>query len=143
MRKILIAAFLIAVLTSTQGFAAEVVVNNADDASKTVTIFNGPKLVNLLHPDLDPLTADMSMALVKMDPGQSIPDHKMENTTEYYYFISGSGKMTVNGREIAVSPGIAVSVPSGAVQSIVNTSSDELTYICVDNPAWSKKNERP
>jgi mannose-6-phosphate isomerase len=43
--------------------------------------------------------------------------------------VRGAGKVTVDGREIAVAPGIAVDIPSGAAHRIQSLGGEKLVFI--------------
>lgn len=48
---------------------------------------------------------------------------------EYYYIVSGSGRMTIDGRDVAVKPGDYVHTPLGVPHGIANTSSRETLRV--------------
>lgn len=69
-------------------------------------------------PDPQPLLDDESvkMVLVGLEPDQQIPPHPAPSAV--YYFIEGSGWMTVNGDRFEIGPGVIVRTPDGADRSI-------------------------
>ena len=60
--------------------------------------------------------------------GASIGYH-LQETDEVYYMLSGSGKMTINGKEFAVKSGDAVLTRSGSSHGLVQTGDGDLSII--------------
>jgi len=59
---------------------------------------------------------EYKVPLICMEPGQEIKPH--QGGTGVFYFISGKGIMTVEGREIEVVPGTMVFVEKGESRGI-------------------------
>jgi len=102
-------------------------------------------LCELVHPDKSEETAIRSLkcsivhAIVPQGD-QTLP-HRLKNTTEIYYILSGSGEMHIEGEKAAVGKGMAVVIPPGAVQYIINTGEERLEFIAVCDPAWKEEDE--
>ncbi len=62
--------------------------------------------------------------------GATIGYHKQE-VDEVYYFLSGTGKMTLDGKEVPVKPGDCVLTRTGSSHGTVNTGDGDLTIIVV------------
>jgi len=60
--------------------------------------------------------------------GASIGYH-LQETDEVYYMLSGSGKMTINGKEFAVKSGDAILTRSGNSHGLVQTGEGDLSII--------------
>ncbi len=60
--------------------------------------------------------------------GASIGYH-LQETDEVYYMLSGSGKMTINGKEFAVKSGDAILTRSGSSHGLVQTGAGDLSII--------------
>jgi len=60
--------------------------------------------------------------------GASIGYH-LQETDEVYYMLSGSGKMTINGKEFAVKSGDAILTRSGSSHGLVQTGEGDLSII--------------
>ncbi len=97
-------------------------------------------LRELLHPARDAAAIGYSLAHAKLEQGASSLPHRL-TTSEVYYFISGKGRMHVDGEAAAVSPGQALYVPPGAVQHLDNTGPDDLVFLCIVDPAWRIEDE--
>lgn len=105
-------------------------------------ILAGDKTIlrELLHPSRDAAAIGYSLAHAKLARGTASLPHRMK-TSEVYYFISGEGRMHVDGESAAVAPGQALYVPPGAMQHLENTGSDELVFLCIVDPAWKAEDE--
>ncbi len=63
---------------------------------------------------------DLKMVLVGLEPNQRIPPHRVPAAV--YYFIEGSGWITVNGDRFEVEAGLIVRTPEGAQRSLEATT---------------------
>jgi len=105
-------------------------------------ILAGDKTIlrELLHPSRDPATIRYSLAHAKLLPRTASLPHHLK-TSEVYYFISGRGRMHVNGDTTEVGPDQAVYVPPGAEQNVENSGTDDLVFLCIVDPAWKAEDE--
>ena len=105
-------------------------------------ILAGDKTIlrELLHPSRDPATIRYSLAHAKLPPRTASLPHRLK-TSEVYYFISGRGRMHVNGDTTAVGPDQAVYVPPGAEQHVESIGPDDLVFLCLVYPAWRAEDE--
>ncbi len=105
-------------------------------------ILAGDKTVlrELLHPSRDPAAIRYSLAHAKLASGTASRPHRLK-TSEVYYFISGQGRMHVDGETTGVALGQALYVPPRAVQHLENTGPDELVFLCIVDPAWRAEDE--
>lgn len=101
---------------------------------------DGSLLRELLHPGKADIEIRYSLAHAKVTPGAATKPHRLA-TTEVYYIIEGSGRMTIDDDSQPVGPGAAVYIPPGAVQSIENTAGDDLVFLCIVDPAWQPQDE--
>ena len=70
----------------------------------------GPQPQPLLDND------EVKMVLVGLEPKQRIPAHPVPSAV--YYFIEGSGWMTINNDRFEVGPGVIVRTPDGANRGV-------------------------
>lgn len=91
------------------------------------------------EPDIMSLNCSLVHAIVK--PGDRTLPHRLIGTSEIYYIISGKGMMYIEGESSPVSGGMAVVIPPGAIQNIVNTGNGNLEFIAVCDPAWRQEDE--
>jgi len=66
---------------------------------------------------------------VEVSPGQRLSLQKHQKRSEKWIIVSGAGIALVNQEEYALSPGIIVDVPLGAVHRIGNTGEKKLIFI--------------
>lgn len=66
-----------------------------------------------------------------IDPGASIGIHAHTNDEEYYYVLSGTGLMTLNGEEFSVSSGDMVAVYPGGSHGIQNTATEPMRLLVI------------
>ena len=105
-------------------------------------ILAGDKTIlrEMLHPARHGVTIGYSLAHAKLPKGAASLPHRLK-TSEVYYFISGRGRMHVDGDIATVGPEQALYVPPGAVQHLENTGTDELVFLCIVDPAWRAEDE--
>jgi mannose-6-phosphate isomerase-like protein (cupin superfamily) len=72
---------------------------------------------------------------VKIDPGFQIAPHIHENSTEFYYVVSGSGQFLNNGEWLPINKGDALKAPMGMAHGIKNTSQEVLKLFSTFSPA--------
>ena len=97
-------------------------------------------LRELLHPVRNGAAIRYSLAHAKLARGTASLPHRLK-TSEVYYFISGQGRMHVDGEVTPVGPEQVLYVPPGAVQHVENTGTDELVFLCIVDPAWRAEDE--
>lgn len=105
-----------------------------------ITAGDGTTLRELLHPDRQDVPIRYSIAHARLAPGGASKPHRMR-TSEVYVILSGSGAMHVDEETSAVQVGDAIAIPSNSQQWIRNTGMDDLTFLCIVDPAWRKENE--
>ena len=72
--------------------------------------------LNFLHDDI-------------LGPGVTIGVHTHECDEEYYYILSGSGVMTLDGKNYHVGPGDIAAVFPGGSHALVNNSENDMRII--------------
>lgn len=99
------------------------------------------RLRELLHPKRNyPFSGRYSLAHAIVDVGQASARHRLK-TDEVYYILAGKGIMHVDGDSAPVGLGDVVEIPPGSVQWIENTSSYDLAFLCIVDPAWCAEDE--
>lgn len=61
---------------------------------------------------------------------------------ETYYFLSGSGNLTIEEEDFKVCPGAVVAIPCGIVHSLTSDSDEALKFIIFGTPPMSIEDER-
>ena len=105
-------------------------------------ILAGDKTIlrELLHPSRDPAAIGYSLAHAKLAQGTASLPHRLK-TSEVYYFVSGRGRMHVDGETTPVAGEQALYVPPGATQHLENTGETDLVFLCIVDPAWRMEDE--
>jgi len=104
------------------------------------TADDGCRLREILHPDKADLALRYSLAHATVAPGQTSALHRL-TTSEVYYILEGQGRMSIDGVRSDVGRGDTVYIPPNAKQSISNTGTDALIFICIVDPAWRVEDE--
>ena len=78
---------------------------------------------------------------VALAPGDRVGKHTHTHTEGIFYFLSGTGLVTMDGDERRVGPGDLVVTPLNSWQSVINDGSEQLEYIVIEvfPPAISGK----
>ncbi len=66
---------------------------------------------------------------VEVQPKARPSLQKHQHRSEKWIVVAGAGVATVDGKDIAVSFGVVVDVPLGAVHRIANTGKEKLVFI--------------
>jgi mannose-6-phosphate isomerase-like protein (cupin superfamily) len=98
------------------------------------------RLRELLHPNKSEAKVGYSLAHGSLDPGHRSSRHRLISS-EVYYFIAGEGRFTVEDRSVEVSRGDVIYVPPGADQSLLNTGTGAIEFLCLVEPAWKIEGE--
>ncbi|MFZ4779222.1 MAG: cupin domain-containing protein [Terrimicrobiaceae bacterium] len=72
--------------------------------------------------------------LVLLNPGQSPPLHKHDDTEQVFYILEGAGTLTIGDahEEYAVAPGDVVRIPPSTLHAIKATGGELLRYVAID-----------
>ena len=101
---------------------------------------DGARLRELLHHDKAPLELRYSLAHAIVEPGSSTAPHRLR-TSEVYYLLSGTGRMSIDDEMKDVGTQETVYIPPGATQYISNTVVEDLVFLCIVDPAWRADDE--
>ena len=108
---------------------------------REITAGDGTRLRELFHPNREyAFSGRYSLAHAVVPPGQSSVKHRLI-TDEVYYILSGEGKMHVNEEIAEVEGRTAIEIPPGSIQWIENTGSEDLSFLCIVDPAWRTEDE--
>jgi len=79
--------------------------------------------------------ANQSLAEATLPTGVATQRHYHKASEEFYYILTGSGQMEIDGIEKPVEPGDAILIPAGAWHQI--TASEEMKFLCCCAPPYS------
>ena len=84
---------------------------------------------------------DLSISRARVEPGVATAWHRLNDTTERYVILEGTGRMEVgrNGPQ-EVQAGDVVLIPQDIDQRITNTGEQDLVFLCVCTPRFSETN---
>jgi mannose-6-phosphate isomerase-like protein (cupin superfamily) len=81
-----------------------------------------------------------SVARARLEPGVTTALHSL-NGLEFYYILSGEGRMEIDGNEIGkVQEGDTVVIPENAPQRITNIGKSDLIFLCFCAPRFIPEN---
>lgn len=98
-------------------------------------------LRELLHPAKQSLKLGYSLAHGRLAPGRRSKRHRLASS-EVYYFIAGQGRFTIDHEVCPVEGGAVVYVPPGGDQSLENTGTCDIEFLCLVDPAWRVEDEQ-
>lgn len=79
-----------------------------------------------------------SLAHVDVPPGKLSPKHYHKIFEESYYILKGKARVTIDDREVFLSPGQTLLIMPGEVHQLFNDGPDTLELLVVCAPAWSE-----
>ncbi len=101
---------------------------------------DGSILRETLHPDKQDLALRYSLAHAIVPPGKTTLAHRLR-TSEVYFIIQGKGRMHIDDETSEVGPNDTIYIPPHSTQCISNTGQENLTFICIVDPAWRREDE--
>jgi mannose-6-phosphate isomerase-like protein (cupin superfamily) len=78
-----------------------------------------------------------SLAEATVPSGTSTDEHYHVVSEEIYFFVSGTGRIRVDGEERDVAAGDCVVLPPGARHKLFNAAAEPLVLLCCCAPAYS------
>ncbi|MHA7650355.1 cupin domain-containing protein [Mycobacterium sp. ML4] len=99
--------------------------------------------IHLLVDRVNTGISSVSLAHATVAPGAETVWHRLQDTDEIYFVLSGCGLMSVGDECREVGSGDAVWVPAGVRQRIANTGSGPLVFLCVCGPAYVRECDLP
>ena len=71
------------------------------------------------------------MAVLELEPGASVGNHRHEDEEEFVYILSGKAVYYDNGRREELFPGDAALTVSGESHEIINEGPEKLQYLAM------------
>ena len=100
----------------------------------------GTKIKQYFHPHNTLNGINYSLAQFTLESGKKSKLHKMKSS-EIYYILEGSGKLTINGESYLLQKDDSAYVPRNAEQFIENSGNKILKFLCIVEPAWKSDDE--
>lgn len=105
--------------------------------SKEYFFREGCFILELSNTDDDP---QLSITRARVEPGCRTRLHKLEDTTERYLILAGTGRVEVgDAPPQAVAKGDVVRIPPGLPQRIENTGRQDLVFLALCTPRFTEK----
>ncbi|MDH7460664.1 cupin domain-containing protein [Chitinophagaceae bacterium 26-R-25] len=83
----------------------------------------------------------LSIAKARVKAGVTTMLHKLNETDEIYYILSGRGEMEVAGENVGiVVANDVVFIPRNSPQRIKNVSDEDLIFLCICAPRFEVEN---
>lgn len=98
-------------------------------------------LCELLHPGRERVALPYSIAHAVLKPGRTSLPHRLNESSEVYYILEGTGVMNIDGEEAEVRKSQAIYIPPGSWQHIQNSGSTDLEFLAIVYPFWRKDDE--
>ena len=82
----------------------------------------------------------VSLARARLEPGMTTKLHRLKGVDERYLIMAGTGIARVgDSGPVEVRPGDMVIIPSGISQQISNSGKDDLVFLCVCTPRFTRE----
>lgn len=95
-------------------------------------------ITEILNSEIHP---DVSISKARVRPGITTALHRLKNTSEKYFILSGSGEVEIEGIYSGnVNSGDLVLIPENSTQRIKNTGTEDLIFLCICTPRFEMKN---
>lgn len=101
---------------------------------------DGSLLREILHPGKQPLDIRYSLAHAILGPSQKSIPHVLKHA-EVYHILCGNGMMHIDSETQEVGTSDTIYIPPGHIQFIENTAREDLTFLCIVDPAWEPEIE--
>ncbi|MBI5029193.1 MAG: cupin domain-containing protein [Chloroflexi bacterium] len=90
-------------------------------------VFLKPLITSEINPEL-------TLSLVRLEPGGEIPPHTHAQSTETVYVLSGRGMCRIGSEEFNLEPGVCCYAPPDMTHLVCNTGDSVLEAISIFNP---------
>jgi mannose-6-phosphate isomerase-like protein (cupin superfamily) len=88
----------------------------------------------LNHPD----NPELSIARARVRPGVTTRWHKLNDTSEHYYILSGQGRVEIGDlAPTDIFAGAVVVIPPDCRQRICNTGKEDLIFLAICTPRFT------
>lgn len=107
------------------------------DLNQEFLTSEGCHIIEISNSEDDP---HLSIARARVSPGVTTRWHRLKNTAERYYILSGRATVEIGHLPSRkVTPGDIVLIPPECRQRITNTGADDLIFLAICTPRFSEK----
>ena len=75
--------------------------------------------------------ADCKILFGRLPAGATIGLHTHEDTAEIIFFLSGTGRMLLDGETETIVPGLCHYCPKGSAHTMINEGNEDITFYAV------------
>ena len=75
--------------------------------------------------------ANCKILFGRLPAGATIGLHTHEDTAEIIFFLSGKGRMLLNGEAETIAPGLCHYCPKGSAHTMINDGAEDITFYAV------------
>jgi len=100
----------------------------------------GVKIKEYFNPDNTSRQINYSIAKCSLDVGKKTKLHKIKSS-EIYYILEGKGNLKINEEIFCLEKNDSAHVPPNSKQFIENTGSENLSFLCIVEPAWKVEDD--
>lgn len=68
-------------------------------------------------------------AFGELGPGESCEEHLHPTMEEFFFFIDGSGKYSIDGEVIEIKKNTFITIPANTKHSLHSTGNEKLTFV--------------
>ena len=105
--------------------------------AENLSIADSVRLANLFNPSiLGEGNIGYSISYVSMAPGSNIPLRSLKSN-DLQYYISGTGKVIIDGVEYTVHSGDSLFIPMGSKEKTINEGNETFEFLTIVEPAWT------
>jgi len=94
----------------------------------------------ILNPSILGQSINYSLAMAELDLGATSVPHQLKSS-EVYHIIQGQASALIEGKQIQMGIGDTLYIAPNEIQSIKNTGTDTLQFLCIVSPPWKKEDE--
>lgn len=86
---------------------------------------------------------DLSVGVIRLEPGQRHAEHHHPNASEFYYFYEGECALRVDGQDVRARPGTVVYIPEDCVHAVENDSGEDAAFVYgFSKPSYTESGHR-
>ena len=100
----------------------------------------GTQIKQYFHPHNTLNGINYSLAQFTLQPGKKTLKHKLKSS-EIYYILEGQAVLQIDGDSFEIKKEDSAYVAPNSEQSIRNTGTSELRFLCIVEPAWKADDE--
>jgi len=110
------------------------------DEIKSIQGNEGTKIKQYFHPHNTLNGITYSLAQFTLEPSKKSLLHRIKSS-EIYYILEGSAVLMIDGESFQLNKDDSMYVPPNSEQTIKNSGTVNLRFLCIVEPAWKPEDE--